>query len=234
VGEALDKGWALAYHGFIDGQGQYCKQLFQTRYRQIPMWAESNWTYPEIKDERTHGTMDEYLRVYTGWHANYAHYYMDAASYKRAMQEDRNHFEKGLESGGLGYRLALTRASWRSAIPAGDLFVLDQQWVNRNVGRLYKRYPLKLYLTDAAGQEKFTELDHAFLETDWVQGETYPVTSVFQSRRELPPGTYDVRIALVDDSGRPRIKLAIAGSDAEGRYKLGTVRVVPPDSPPPP
>jgi hypothetical protein len=37
VDVALSKGWALAYHGFIDGQGQYCKQLFQTYYRQLPV-----------------------------------------------------------------------------------------------------------------------------------------------------------------------------------------------------
>jgi hypothetical protein len=227
IGDAFAKGWAFAYHGFIDGQGQYCKQIFQSRYRQIPMWAESNWTYSQVKDEHIHGTLEEYLRVYTAWHANYAHYYMDAASYRRAMREDRSHFEEGLESGGLGYRLVLTRVSWRKQVPAGDLFLLDQEWVNRNVGRLYKLHPLKLYLTDATGKEKFSELDHAFDETAWVKGEVYPVISVVHLPKDLPPGAYDVRIALVDANGEPRIKLAIAGRDAYGRYKLGTVQVLP-------
>jgi hypothetical protein len=230
VGEALSKGWALAYHAFIDGQGLYCKQLFQGRYRQTPMWAESSWTYMQVKDQPIHGTLDEYLRVYTDWHANYAHYYMDAESYKRAMREDRTHFEKGLQSGGLGYRLVLTRASWRDDVPAGDLFLLDQEWVNRNVGRLYKRHPLKLYLTDTTGKEKFAELDHAFDETNWIKGESYPVISVLHLPKELTPGTYDMRIALVDETGQPRIKLAIAGADPQGRYKLGTMRVLPPEA----
>jgi hypothetical protein len=31
---------------------------------------------------------------------------------------------------------------------------------------------------------------------------------------------------MVDETGNPRIKLAIAGSDAKERYKLGTVRII--------
>jgi hypothetical protein len=231
VDVALSKGWALAYHGFIDGQGLWCKQLFQKYYRRMPMWAESNWSYTDAKNQHNHGTLDEYLRVYSDWHANYAHYYMDAESYKRAMREDRNHFEKGLQSGGLGYRLVLTRASWSEEIPAGNLFLLLEQWVNRNVGRLYKRHPLKVYLTDAEGNEKFSEVDRSFDETDWVAGETYPVISVFHLPKALAPGAYDVRVALVDGAGRPRIRLAIEGADSSGRYKLGSIRIHPPVAP---
>jgi hypothetical protein len=106
---------------------------------------------------------------------------------------------------------------------------LDQEWVNRNVGRLYKLHPLKVYLTDTAGNEKFAELDHAFDETNWIKGEVYPVISVLHLPKELPPGTYDVRIALVDGRGEPRIKLAIAGADAHGRYRLGMLQVLPPE-----
>jgi hypothetical protein len=156
---------------------------------------------------------------------------MDAESYKRAMREDRNHFEKGLQSGGLGYRLVLTRASWSEEIPAGNLFLLLEQWVNRNVGRLYKRHPLKVYLTDAEGNEKFSEVDRSFDETDWVAGETYPVISVFHLPKALAPGAYDVRVALVDGAGRPRIRLAIEGADSSGRYKLGSIRIHPPVAP---
>jgi hypothetical protein len=44
---------------------------------------------------------------------------------------------------------------------------------------------------------------------------------------KLAPGTYDVRIAMVDGAGRPAIRLAIAGEEARLRYKLGTIRVLP-------
>jgi hypothetical protein len=36
-----------------------------------------------------------------------------------------------------------------------------------------------------------------------------------------------VRIALVDQTGKPRIRLGIQGEDPEKRYTLGTVRIAP-------
>ncbi len=164
-------------------------------------------------------------------------------------RHDRESFERGLRSGGLGYRLVPTLVSWREELPAGYLLVLKQTWTNRNVGRLYVKHPLKLYLTDAQGNEKFSEVDTNFDETAWVRGEIYPVISVFHLPKDLAPGLYDLRIALmggrsplpvrsasspapydvniafVDGSGKPRISLGIEGADSEKRYKLGTIRI---------
>ncbi len=226
VDVAISRGFALANHGFI-GQGSWCKPLIQKYWRELPFYAEANWSYSDVKNQLTHGTLDEYLEVYCAWHSNYAHYYMDAESYKRAMREDRAHFEQGLKRGGLGYRLVLTSASWREGVPAGHAFLLRQTWVNRNVGRLYVRHPLKLYLTDAEGNEKFSVIDSGFDQTQWVAGETYPVISVFYVPKDLAPGIYDVRIAMADGAGNSRINLAIEGADTKRRYKLGTVRILP-------
>jgi len=123
--------------------------------------------------------------------------------------------------------LVPTRVSWPTELSAGDLFLMRETWVNRNVGRLYQRMPLKVYLTDAQGKEKFSEVDSGFDETTWVRGENYLWISIFHLPNELSPGEYDVRIALVDESGKPQINLAIAGADAEKRYKLGTIRILP-------
>jgi len=222
---AVARGFALARHGFIDGLALYDRKVMQNYWRKVPMFAESNWEYNDVKDHGTHGTLEEYLEIYREWHSNFAHYYMDAASYRRAMQEDRDHHVKGLQSGGLGYRFVLKSASWSEEVPAGHLFVVRSSWVNRNAGRLYVRHPLKLCLTDEQGNEKFSEEDRGFDQTSWVEGEKYPVLSVFHLRKDLPPGVYDVRVAMVDSSGKPRIRLAIAGADREGRYRLGTVRI---------
>ena len=204
----------------------------ETYWKQNPMWAEGNWAYTAVKDQSIHGTLDENIDVMFDWHSNWGHFYMDAESYKRAMREDRASFERGLESGGLGFRLVPARVSWPADLPAGDLFLMHETWVNRNVGRLYQRLPLKVYLTDARGSEKFSEVDRGFDETTWVHGETYPVISVLHLPKELRPGIYDLHIALVDEAGQPRIKLAIAGADQQGRYKLGPMRVLPPEAPP--
>ena len=61
--------------------------------------------------------------------------------------------------------------------------------------------------------------------TDWVSGMSYPVISVFHLPKALEPGTYYINIALVDEAGKPRIKLGIAGGDAKGRYRLGAARI---------
>ncbi len=222
---AVTKGFALARHGFIDGLSRWDWKIAQKYWRELPMWAEANWSYTDTKNQQTHGTLGEYLDLYTAFHSNYAHYYMDASSYRRAMAEDRAHFERGLQSGGLGYRLVLTSASWSEEVGAGHLFVVKQTWANRNCGRLYVRHPLKLYLTDAEGNEKLSQTDRSFDQTDWVAGAKYSVVSVFQLPKELAPGTYYIDIALVDESGKPRIKLGIAGGDAKGRYRLGTMRI---------
>jgi hypothetical protein len=225
---ALAKGWALARHGFFDGLRLYDRKVMETYWKKVPMLAESNWAYTDVKNHKNHGTVEEYMEVYRDWHSNFAHYYMDADSYKRAMREDRAHFEEGLRAGGLGFRFALKSASWSPEVPAGHLFVVRQTWVNRNVGRLYLRHPVKICLTDAQGNEKASQVDRSFDQSNWIAGETYPVVGIFRIPKDLAPGQYDVRIAMVDaGTGAPRIKLAIEGEDAAGRYRLGAVKVLP-------
>jgi hypothetical protein len=224
---AIPKHFALARHAFIDGFDYWDKLVMQKYWRQSPMWAEGDWSYTDVKKEGTHGTIDENVDIMFDWHSNYGHFYMDADSYKSAMRVDRATFARGLESGGLGFRLVPTTVSWPEELPAGDLFVLRQTWVNRSVGRLYVRHPLKVYLTDAQGNEKFSEADPAFDETSWVRGESYPVISIFHLPKNLAPGEYNVQIALVNEKGKPQINLAIQGEDSQKQYKLGTLRILP-------
>lgn len=107
-----------------------------------------------------------------------------------------------------------------------------QDWVNRNVGRLYVRHPLKLYLTDAEGNERFSEIDTSFDETRWVRGKEYTLISVFHLPRKLAPEIYDLRIALADaDTGNPAIKLGIEGVDPQLRYKVGEIQILPYNGP---
>ena len=75
------------------------------------------------------------------------------------IRDDQAVIEKGLRSGGLGYGMVLTSASWPKELPAGHLMLINQEWINRNVGRLYVHHPLKVYLLDSHGEEKFSALD---------------------------------------------------------------------------
>jgi hypothetical protein len=152
---------------------------------------------------------------------------MDSGSYKRAMREDRTAFEDGLKAGGIGYRLALTAATWPEELRAGDLLMLHTKWVNRNAGRCFVRHPLKVYFTDAEGVEKFGRTDPAFSQTDWVSGHEYSADTLLMTSNKLEPGTYDVRIAMVDAAGNPAIRLPVSGEDPQRRYRLGTIRILP-------
>jgi hypothetical protein len=191
--------------------------------------AEGNWSYNDIKTQKIHGTMDEHLEVFRQYHSNYAHLYFDAASYIRAIQGDRAVFERSLQAGGIGYRLVPTSIAWPESIAAGHLFMSRQTWVNRNVGRCYKRFPLAFYFVDKSGKTAFTAVDPSFDQTDWVRGETYENISVVTIDPKLPPGDYELRIALVDKAGVPGIALGIEGDDGQKRYVVGSVRVLPPD-----
>ena len=77
-------------------------------------------------------------------------------------------------SGGLGYRMVLASASWPKELPAGHLLLINQEWMNRNVGRLYIHHPLKVCLLDSQGDEKFSALDWDIDVTRWVKGEELP------------------------------------------------------------
>ena len=225
---ALANGFGLIWTGFIDGLGNSFDGITARKnWRTHPIIAEGNWNYDDMQDQRTHGTLDENIDVALSWHANYAHFYFTVDTYLRAMAEQKAPFERALRSGGLGYRLVPESLTWRESLPAGNLFVVKQTWLNRNVGRLYERHPLKLYLTDEQGNEKFSEVAGSFDETDWVAGETYPVISVFHLPKELAPGTYDLRIALAGADGKPRIRLPISGGDLQKRYKVGQVQILP-------
>jgi hypothetical protein len=223
---ALAHHFGLIWTGFIDGLGHWDRDIMETYWRTDPVIAEGNWNYDDLVNQKVHGTFAENLEVALTWHANYTHYYFGSPVYKRAMSQQPDIIRRGLEPGGLGYRLVPLTLSWRISVPAGDLLVLRQDWKNRNVGRLYVRQPLKLYLTDAEGNEKFSEIDTSFDETQWVRGEEYPLISVFHLPKELAPGIYDVRLALADAiTGSPAIDLGIEGRDRQGRYKVGEIRI---------
>ena len=221
--------FGFMWTGFIDGiGGLYDRATMQRFWREHPILAEGNWNYDDMKDQHTHGTIDENMDGAIDFHANFVHFYLVPGTYQRAMRDDRAAFERALGPGGVGYRLVPASLSWSEEVPAGNLFVLRQTWVNRNAGRLYRAHPLKLYLTGEDGKEVFSEAIPGFDETHWVRGESYPVMSVFHLAKTIPPGAYDVRLALVDAAGKPAIRLGIRGEDAQWRYKVGSVRILPP------
>jgi hypothetical protein len=140
--------------------------------------------------------------------------------------DPRGFIREGLASGGMGYRLVLASADFPPELHPGESWALQQVWLNRNVGRSYVQYPLRVYLVDAGGKAVWSAEDARFDPRGFVKGSTYPVSSTFTLPEELPAGRYQLKIALVDPiTGEPAVQLAIEGRDSEGRYSLGEVTV---------
>ncbi len=222
---ALQRGYLLGRHGFIDGLYFTDRQIMEWEWLRRALYAEANWSYNDVKDHGTHGTIDENVDIMLEWHSTYGHFYTDAASYRRTIRDDAAVFERGLKAGGLGYRFVLEEVSFPERINPGQLLLLRQRWANRNVARLHKRHVLKMYLIGADGKVAYEEKDRAFDPTSWINGQPVSLTSVFHLPKELPAGLYDLTIAMTDLDGTPRIALAIDGDDGQHRYKLGKIEV---------
>ncbi len=128
----------------------------------------------------------------------------------------------------IGYRFVLTNAQYPAEVAAGESFTFDHTWVNRATGKSPEQYPLKIYLVDGNGRTVWYGTDSEFDQRRFFKGNSYSAQSTFSLPAHLKGGTYDVKIAMVDRlSGNPAIELAIEGKDAEKRYTIGQVTVIP-------
>jgi hypothetical protein len=196
----------------------YMDQRMWKHWPKIPCIGElSNYVGFEQTDYQSF--MDYHINIGHTWVYNRKLYNEHTSDY-------RHLYEAGLKAGGLGYRFALTSATYNKQVSAGGRFALNQTWLNRNVGRSYRVYPLKVYFIDPdTGREVWSGIDKDFDQTPWIKGQSYQVTSNFSIPANLPPGTYELRIAMVDGTGSPWIALAITGNDTKKRYRIGSVIV---------
>ena len=108
VAEANNFGFI--WTGFIDGlSGKYDRVTMERFWPQHPIFAEGNWSYDEMKDQHTHGTVDENVAGAVDWHSNFFHLYFGP----RPLQARNARGPTSLE--------ACARARW-TRIPAGSNF----------------------------------------------------------------------------------------------------------------
>lgn len=126
----------------------------------------------------------------------------------------------------LGYRLALRRFEHPKQVKAGAAMTIKMWWQNVGVAPVYRPYSMALELRRAGGGAALMEVPldvRALLPGDatWRGELVVP--------RKLDPGTYAVRLALLDPRTRaPTIRLAIEGREADGWYALSSLVVGPP------
>lgn len=124
-----------------------------------------------------------------------------------------------------GYRLLLAEAQYNDKVQPGGSFTLSQKWTNNGVGFSPKKYPLKVYFTNpSTGSVIWSGTDSAIDQRQWFKGEFHDVNSSFTLPSNLPLGTYDLKIALIDAAGNPKISLPMPAG-AGKMYKIGTIAV---------
>lgn len=96
-------------------------------------------------------------------------------------------------------------------------------WLNAGVAPIYRDYKLALHLQSSAGN---AILQVPATLTEWLPGDAVVDQSLYIPE-DLPPGTYKVRVGILDpQSGKPAIRLGIEGRQEDGWYDLGTVVVI--------
>ena len=91
-------------------------------------------------------------------------------------------------------------------------------WFNAGVAPVYRNYTLALAIGD-----RVVPLDADVRQ--WLPGDAV-VEGTFPVPRDLAPGRYPVRVALLDSSTRlPAVRLAIAGRQDDGWYQVGEIAV---------
>ena len=107
-------------------------------------------------------------------------------------------------------------------VKAGRMMALSMWWLNAGVAPVYHDYTVAIELrSPAAGAVIGTDAD----VRKWLPGDAVYDGTVYVPH-DLPPGEYGLRIALLEArTGRPAIRLAIEGRQADGWYEPGEIRV---------
>lgn len=127
-----------------------------------------------------------------------------------------------------GYRLVIDRFSHRPSVGPGDLVTFATTWTNLGVAPPYNPRTVAYRLTDGAEE---LVLEGAADITSWLPGSTTVVDS-FTIPADLPAGTYDVDVALIDRDGTdpatlalPPLHLGVEGRRPDGWYALSQLFV---------
>jgi len=129
----------------------------------------------------------------------------------------------------LGYRFELNSLTHPKVASSGSSIAINSEWKNSGVAPSYYPYRVAYRFVDASGvvdkqQETSREV------SDWLPAETRvedaPVIAI-NDDITVPTlaGEYDLQIALVNDLGDAKIKLAIDMPQKDNWYSISTITV---------
>ncbi|MCX6624036.1 MAG: DUF4832 domain-containing protein, partial [Acidobacteria bacterium] len=118
----------------------------------------------------------------------------------------------------IGYRFVLKRLEYPSWVKAGQVAPVKMWWYNAGVSPAYQSHDLALAIGGSV-----TRLA-ADIRT-WLPGDSVWENPIYIDHA-LKPGKHRIRVALLDPrTGRPAIRLAIAGRQEDGWYDVGEMEV---------
>jgi hypothetical protein len=124
-----------------------------------------------------------------------------------------------------GYRFVLREVAHSRVARRGETLNIRMKWSNVGVGKLYRRYPLALYLLDSTGAVACREIQGQVDPTRWLPGE-FTVAGLLKVPASLSPGRYTLGMALVDPATeKPAIRLASDAAQIDRLYRLTSVNV---------
>ena len=226
---AMEAGFAVRYDAF-DNQVYdrlFINDIIDAYFPSAPVFGETNygWDLERLNVEAVLSSMHT-LR------ANIATFGFYKGNYENALQYNENFFKDTLRPDKtgkvIGYRILPTAIQYNKEANTGGKIHFTSQWENTGVGVLYNRYILGLSLTDARGEEVYFTVRDNFDITELIsESEPYLFSTDFNlpAASELPAGTYDIRIALVNpyDNYKSSIAMPIDGNDGELNYKIGEI-----------
>ena len=135
--------------------------------------------------------------------------------------EWRQNVERWLKR--MGYRFVLRKFTFPAAAAPRARLAFTSWWENKGVAPAYRRFPLALRLRGKRTEVLTTGADIR----GWLPGDNLYDGVVFVPP-DMPHGEYALDLALLDPfTGKPAIRLAIAGRREDGWYELGRIQVVP-------
>jgi hypothetical protein len=206
-------------------------------------WHEANWIGSK-KYAQVQGFADHWKRalVVFEWYGPYDYLLQRGWSFDRALEfMAANHVTLINDNVGkvppdqmpkleriarrAGYRFVLREVSHPDRLARGETLTVNMKWSNTGVGKLYRRYPLVLYLLDSTGavvcQQGQAEID----PTAWLPGDQ-AIAVTLRLPGGLQAGQYTLGLALVDPtSKKPAIRLAIDAPQTDRLYRVSAVRV---------
>lgn len=123
----------------------------------------------------------------------------------------------------IGYRFRVSQLQLESSVPPGLPLTVDATWHNDGVAPVYLPYQVQWRVVNALGEvvaRKTTQDDIR----QWLPG-SYQSQFTLALPATLTSGKYQLEVALTNEQGTPRIRLANEGGNAEGWYPMASFNI---------